>query len=154
MQLTKFSDYSLRVLMFAAASGERLVTIDETAHVYGISRAHLMKVANALTREGYLESVRGRAGGFRLARPPEEILLGGVLRLTEPDFDLVECFGTGNRCVVTGCCRLPGVLGEALGAFLSVLDRCTLADVALQPADFPAVVAADRGPASDATTTT
>ncbi|MGM0583656.1 MAG: RrF2 family transcriptional regulator [Pseudomonadota bacterium] len=141
MQLTKFSDYALRVLMFAAAAGDRLVTIDETARIYGISRAHLMKVVTALTRAGYLESVRGRSGGFRLARPPEEIPLGEVLRLTEPDFALVECFKDSSRCVVAPCCRLPGVIDEALTAFLAVFDRCTLADVALRPADFPGAFA-------------
>ncbi len=147
MQLTKFSDYSLRVLMFAAAAGDRLVTIEETSRTYGISRAHLMKVVTALTRARHLEGVRGRSGGFRLARPPEEISLGDVLRLTEPDFDMVECFGTGNQCAVTGACRLPSVVGEALDAFMSVLDKYTLADVALRPVDFPVVLRQQPEPA-------
>jgi Rrf2 family nitric oxide-sensitive transcriptional repressor len=136
MQLTKFSDYALRVLMFAHAAGDRLVTIEEMAASYRISRAHLMKVVNALTRTGYLTAVRGRSGGLRLAKPAAKIILGDVVRATEPDFALVECFSTGNQCVITGCCRLPRVFNEALDAFLGVLDRHTLESIALRPKDF------------------
>jgi Rrf2 family nitric oxide-sensitive transcriptional repressor len=136
MQLTKFSDYALRVLMFAHAAGDRLVTIEEMAAAYRISRAHLMKVVNALTRAGFLTPVRGRSGGVRLAKPADEIVLGAVVRATEPDFALVECFATGNQCVITGCCRLPSVIDEALDAFLHVLDQHTLASIALRPRDF------------------
>jgi Rrf2 family transcriptional regulator, nitric oxide-sensitive transcriptional repressor len=141
MQLTKFSDYALRVLMYAHAAGDRRVTIEEMAASYRISRAHLMKVVNALTRAGYLTAVRGRSGGLTLARPAETIRLGEVIRSTEPDFALVECFATGNRCVITGCCRLPGVLSEALAAFLETLDQHTLASIALKPRDFRKVLA-------------
>ena len=136
MQLTMFSDFALRVLMFTHAAGDRLVTIDEIAGAYDISRAHLTKVVNTLTRAGYLTAVRGRSGGLRLAMPAEEINLGRVVRATEPDFALVECFSTGNQCVITKCCKLQGVLGEALQAFLAVLDRQTLASIALKPKDF------------------
>jgi Rrf2 family transcriptional regulator, nitric oxide-sensitive transcriptional repressor len=136
MQLTKFSDYALRVLMFTHAAGDRLVTIEEVADAYGISRAHLMKVVNVLTRAGYLKAVRGRSGGLRLAMPADKIGLGNVVRSTEPDFALVECFATGNQCVITGCCRLAGVLHEALDAFEKVLDKHTLASLALRPKDF------------------
>lgn len=142
MRLTTFSDYALRVLMYAAAAGERLITIEETAKTYDISRAHLMKVVNILTRTGYLKGQRGRAGGFTLAKPPEAINLGAVVRATEPDFALVECFATGNQCIVTRRCRLPDVLNEALNAFVSTLDRHTLADVMLTKRDF----AVPRGP--------
>ena len=141
MQLTKFTDYALRVLMYAHAAGDRRVTIEEMAASYRISRAHLMKVVNALTRAGYLTAVRGRSGGLTLARPAETIRLGEVIRSTEPDFALVECFATGNRCVITGCCRLPGVLSQALAAFLETLDQHTLADIALKPRDFRKVLA-------------
>ena len=149
MRLTKFSDYSLRVLMYAAASGERLATIDAAAAAYGVSRAHLTKIVTTLVRGGFLEGVRGRSGGFRLARPAAEIRLGDVLRLTEPDFDMVECFATGESCVVSGCCRLPRVMQQGLDAFLAVFDGVTLADVALAPDAFlpPQARAADR-PAS------
>jgi len=144
MRLTLFSDYSLRVLMFTHAAGDRLVTIEEMAEAYGISRAHLMKVATALTRAGYLSAVRGRSGGLRLARPAEDIVLGEVVRATEPDFALVECFVTGNQCVITKCCRLQGVLREALEQFLDVLDRRTLADIALRPKYFRQLLAPVR----------
>jgi Rrf2 family nitric oxide-sensitive transcriptional repressor len=89
--------------MYAAAAGDRLITIEETAKLYNISRAHLMKVVNILTRAGYLKGVRGRAGGFTLSRLPEAINLGDVVRATEPDFALVECFATGSQCVITKC---------------------------------------------------
>jgi Rrf2 family nitric oxide-sensitive transcriptional repressor len=136
MRLTNFSDFALRVLMYAAAQEDRLITIEETAEVYGISRAHLMKVANQLTRAGYLKAVRGRSGGLALAKRPERINLGDVLRITEPDFALVECFTKDNRCVITPRCRLRGVLHEALAAFTGTLDRFTLADLILGPKDF------------------
>lgn len=136
MQLTSFSDYALRVLMYAHAADDRLVTIEEMASSYRISRAHLMKVVNALTRAGYLTAVRGRTGGVKLAKPAEEIRLGDVIRATEPDFALVECFSTGSMCVINGCCRLPVVLRRALGAFLAELDKHTVASIALRPKDF------------------
>ena len=149
MRLTTFSDYALRVLMYAAAAGERRVTIEETAGAYGISRAHLMKVVNVLTRAGYLTGLRGRAGGFVLARPPKAINLGEVVRATEPDYALVECFATGNQCAITRCCRLPEVLNEALQAFVETLDRYTLADLLLSERDFfaaPPQPGKTRGP--------
>jgi Rrf2 family nitric oxide-sensitive transcriptional repressor len=144
MQLTNFSDYAMRVLMYAHAAGGRRVTIDEMAASYRISRAHLKKVVNALTRAGYLTAVRGRSGGLILARPAEDIGLGEVVRTTEPDFSIVECFSTGNQCALTDCCRLQRVLNEALRAFLSVLDRHTLASIGLKPKDFRAVLQSDR----------
>jgi Rrf2 family nitric oxide-sensitive transcriptional repressor len=136
MRLTDFSDYALRLLMYAGAQGDRLVTIEETAKLYGISRAHLMKVANQLTRAGFMKAVRGRSGGLALAMVPERICLGDVLRATEPDFALVECFRAGNRCLITPRCRLRGVLAEALAAFAATVDRYTLADLMLSPEDF------------------
>lgn len=144
MQLTMFSDLALRVLMYAQSAGNRLVTVDEIAGAYGISRAHLTKVVNALTRAGYLQAVRGRSGGLRLAMPADRISLGSVVRMTEPDFALVECFATGNRCVITRCCRLQGVLEEALQAFLAVLDNRTLASIAPSETDFRGAFALRR----------
>lgn len=140
MRLTLFSDYSLRMLMYTHAASDRLVTIEEMADAYGISRAHLMKVAATLTRAGYLVAVRGRSGGLRLAKPAEEIVLGDVVRATEPDFALVECLATGNQCVITKCCKLQGVLRDALQQFLSVLDSHTLASIALRPRDFRSIL--------------
>ena len=136
MRLTHFSDYALRVLMYAAMRGENLITIEETAGLYGISRAHLMKVANQLTRAGYLKAIRGRSGGLALAKRPDAISLGDVLRATEPDFALVECFTADNRCLITPRCRLRGALHEALAAFVGTLDGYTLADLILSPKDF------------------
>ncbi|MCO5148146.1 MAG: Rrf2 family transcriptional regulator [Aquamicrobium sp.] len=136
MRLTNFSDYALRMLMYAASAGDRLITIEETARVYSLSRTHLNKVANTLTRGGYLKAVRGRSGGLTLARRPEAIRIGDVIRLTEPDFSLVECFATGNQCVLTRCCKLAGVMSEAAASFQATLDRYTLADIALTPGDF------------------
>jgi Rrf2 family nitric oxide-sensitive transcriptional repressor len=130
MRLTNFSDYALRILMYAAVvQDNRLITIEETAEAYGISRAHLMKVANQLTRAGYLKAVRGRSGGLTLAK------LSDVLRATEPDFALVECMTTDNHCVISPRCRLRGALNEALGAFLETLDGYTLADLIITPKD-------------------
>ncbi|WP_071835121.1 RrF2 family transcriptional regulator [Pararhizobium antarcticum] len=136
MQLTAFSDYALRLMMMAAANRDRLVTIEETARAFDISRAHLMKVAHHLVRQGFLKAVRGRTGGLTLARPPEAIGLGDIVRATERDFTLVECFGSANRCRITPRCRLRGVIADALGAFLSVLDRHTLQDLVRNPDDF------------------
>jgi Rrf2 family transcriptional regulator, nitric oxide-sensitive transcriptional repressor len=130
MRLTFYSDYSLRLLMYAAVRYGELVTIQEVADAYGISKNHLMKVAFELGRNGYLETVRGRNGGIRLARDPKEIGLGEVLRRTEEDFTMVECFDSKtNTCVISGPCRLQRALARALQAYLSVLDEYTLADL-------------------------
>lgn len=135
MRLTNFSDFALRLLMYAAAH-DRLITIEETSEVYNISRAHLMKITNTLTRAGFLKAVRGRSGGLTLAKPPRKIRLGDVVRATEPDFALVECFATGNQCIITRCCPLRRILHEGLDAFNAVLDKYTLADLMLKPKDF------------------
>ena len=143
MRLTMMSDYALRVLLYAAAHPGRLVTIDETQEVYDLSRGHLMKIVGTLASAGILRSQRGRAGGFTLGMAPEDIRLGDVLRLTEPDFEMVECFGPDNACAITAFCRLPGIVTEALDAFMAVMDRHTLADLIIRPQDF-AVLAAAR----------
>ncbi|MGN6304686.1 MAG: RrF2 family transcriptional regulator [Mesorhizobium sp.] len=136
MRLTNFSDYALRMLMYAASAGDRLITIEEAARVFGVSKTHLNKVANTLTRAGFLKSVRGRSGGLTLGRAPQDICIGDVIRLTEPDFALVECFATGNQCVITQRCKLPRMLNDAMASFHATLDRYTLADIALMPRDF------------------
>jgi Rrf2 family transcriptional regulator, nitric oxide-sensitive transcriptional repressor len=150
MRLTKFSDYALRVLIFAASvDAERLVTIEQTAALYGISRAHLKKVVRLLIRDGYLEGLRGRTGGFRLALPPERINLGAVLRSTEPDFSMVECFSTENACRITRQCRLPVLINEALVALVTVFDTHTLADILVDQRHFasvPTLPLPQRGP--------
>lgn len=140
MHLSKFSDYALRALLLAASRPGSFVTIKETAEFYVISQAHLKKVIRRLAQKGYVEAVRGHGGGFTLARPASEINLGALIRDTEPDFALVECFRAGNACRITSGCHLPGVFSQALGAFWTVLDRHTLHDVAVAPALFdPAV---------------
>ncbi|WP_298351311.1 Rrf2 family transcriptional regulator [Rhodoblastus sp.] len=136
MRLMSFTDFALRMLMYAAAREDRLVTIEEIANLFDISRGHLMKVANALTRAGLMTAVRGRSGGLRLSRPPEKIGLGEVIRAIEPDFALVECFGEDDQCLITRRCRLRGILHEGLDAFNAVLDKYTLADLMLRPKDF------------------
>ncbi|WP_420403244.1 Rrf2 family transcriptional regulator [Nisaea sp.] len=127
MRLNVQTDYALRLLMHLAVSTDRLVTIQEAADRFRISKNHLMKLANALGRDGFVEAVRGRRGGLRLARPAEEITIGEVVRRMENDFALVECFQAGgNECLITPACRLKGVLHRAVDAFLAELDRCTL----------------------------
>jgi len=136
MRLTTMTDYALRLLMYVAQRPERLCTIAEVAQAHGISEAHLMKVTHQLGQRGWLETVRGKGGGIRLARQPAQVNLGAVVRSMEPDFDLVECFATGDQCVLTGHCRLAGVLGGALRDFMAHLDGYTLADL-LPGTDLP-----------------
>lgn len=125
MKLTLFTDYAVRVLLYLGARPERLCSIAEVAQAYRVSQNHLMKVVNQLARQGYVESVRGRSGGIRLGRAPEAINLGRLIRDTEDGFELVDC----GACVVAPACGVTSVLGEALAAFLAVLDRYTLADM-------------------------
>jgi Rrf2 family nitric oxide-sensitive transcriptional repressor len=130
VRLTVYTDYSLRVLMFLAVKGDELATIAEIAKAYGVSKNHLMKVVHQLGVAGYVETVRGKGGGLRLARPAQEIVLGEVVRRTEPDMALVPCFEPdGASCTIFSGCVLKGVLGEARDAFLTVLDRRTLAEL-------------------------
>ncbi len=125
MKLTRYTDYSLRVLMHLAARPERLSSISEIARSYRISQNHLMKVVHDLRKAGYVAAVRGRSGGIRLARAAEEINVGDVVRHTEEGFDLVDC----GSCIIAPACGLTGVLGEALAAFMRTLDGYTLADL-------------------------
>ena len=116
--------------MYVALKDGALVTIRDVADAYGISKNHLMKVAYQLGRHGLLETVRGRNGGLRLGRPPRKIGLGEIVRLTEEDFTIVECFDPQtDSCAITRTCRLRGVLQKALRAYLAVLDEYTLADL-------------------------
>jgi Rrf2 family transcriptional regulator, nitric oxide-sensitive transcriptional repressor len=133
MRLTLYTDYSLRVLLYLAHKEGALVTITELADFYDISRNHLVKVVHNLGLNGYIETNRGRGGGIRLARPAKEMQIGEIVRTTEPDFDLLECFNEEtDRCVVSKSCSLKGVIHEAQASFLSVLDKYTLADMALK----------------------
>jgi Rrf2 family nitric oxide-sensitive transcriptional repressor len=135
MRLTLYTDYSLRVLLYLVLDPEQSATISEIATSYGISRNHLVKVVNNLVRLGYVASTRGRSGGLRLNAVPGEVSLGEVVRRTEHDFQLVECFvPETNTCPIAGICRLETVLFEAQAAFMSTLDRYSLADLGKQQA--------------------
>jgi len=129
VEFTYYTDYSLRVLIYAGLRGDQLCLISEIAEHYRISRNHLTKVVHGLARGGFIHTHRGKGGGLTLARPPEEISLGAVVRHTEGPFRPVECFRTGNLCVITGPCSLPKILEDASRAFLAVLDAHTLADL-------------------------
>ena len=130
MYLTQYTDYALRVLMYAAANDKELVNIGTIADAYGISKSHLMKVVTALVKGGFLLSVRGKGGGLRLARPAEEITIGEVVRCLEPH-QLVECMGERSQCncLVLPHCRLAGVLSGAYRSFIQHLDGVTLAEI-------------------------
>ena len=131
MRLTLYTDYSLRVLLYLASREGQTVTISELAGFYKVSRNHLVKVVHELGLNGYIQTTRGKNGGIRLNKPAAEIVIGEVVRKTEPDFDLLECFNPAiNQCVISRACDLKSVLYEARASFLSVLDKYTLADAA------------------------
>jgi Rrf2 family nitric oxide-sensitive transcriptional repressor len=132
MKLTRFTDYSLRVLIYLGLKKDERVTIREISEAYGISRNHLMKVVSLLTRMGYLDARRGPGGGIALARPADEIIVANVVRDMEDDLNLVECFCKGGTCIIKPVCELKSVLCQALGAYLKTLENYTLSDL-LQP---------------------
>jgi Rrf2 family nitric oxide-sensitive transcriptional repressor len=125
MRLTRYTDYAMRVLLYLGAQPEKVCSISEIARAYGISQNHLMKVAHDLGKAGYIEGVRGRSGGIRLAKSADQINVGDVVRQTEEGFELVEC----GTCVIAPACGLTGALDEALAAFMAVLDHYTLSDL-------------------------
>ena len=134
MRLTQYSDYALRMLIYAALHPGELVTIAEISKAYGISKNHLMKVANTLSQAGYLKAIRGRKGGLTLGKPANAITVGEVVRLTESGSVFVECADpTTNACVITRSCNLKHVLRDALSEFYKRLDRATLADMVDEP---------------------
>lgn len=144
MRLSEYTDYTLRVLMYCAARPGQLVTIGELADHHGLSKNHLMKVVNDLARQGLLETTRGRGGGLRLLKDPRHIRVGDVVRASETDFRLVECFEAGtNLCTLTPTCRLKHLFGDALQAYFAALDGATLADVTAPVRGVP--IAARRG---------
>jgi Rrf2 family nitric oxide-sensitive transcriptional repressor len=133
MRLTVYTDYALRVLMYLALKPDGLATIAEIAESYGISKNHLMKVTHQLGVAGYVETVRGRTGGLRLAKSVEAIAIGEVVRYTEPDMAIVTCFKPIDApCVIRPCCVLRRALEKARAAFIGVLDDYTLGDL-VQP---------------------
>ncbi|WEF35083.1 RrF2 family transcriptional regulator [Pseudoduganella chitinolytica] len=134
MRLTSFTDYTLRSLIYLGMNRDRLATIQDIADLHKISKNHLTKVIHQLGASGLVETVRGRNGGLRLAREPEDINIGAVVRQSEPDFFIAECFDQSRHdCIFTGACTLQHKLGEAMRAFLAVLDGVTLADVLPRP---------------------
>ncbi|ODS92202.1 MAG: Rrf2 family transcriptional regulator [Comamonas sp. SCN 65-56] len=137
MHLTQWTDYALRVLMYCAAyeGREQPVTITEIAQAHGISRSHLTKIVRQLASLELLDTTRGRGGGMRLMRPAQEIIVGAVVRATETNFEMVECFSTSHSiCRISSNCNLKGVLDRATRSYLAVLDGVTLADLAPQSA--------------------
>ncbi|WP_349361176.1 Rrf2 family transcriptional regulator [Stappia sp.] len=135
MRLTSFTDYGLRMLMRMASEPERACSSAELADEFGLSRNHLAKIMQRLSRGGLIVTRRGGGGGAVLAKPPGEIRLGAIVRLLEEDQPLVECFAAdGGACSIDGQCRLKARLRSAQAAFVTDLDRSTLADIALRPA--------------------
>jgi Rrf2 family nitric oxide-sensitive transcriptional repressor len=133
MQLTLHTDYALRVLIYLAQKGDDLATISEIADFYKISRNHLVKVVHHLAQEKFIHTTRGKHGGMRLARDPNLISIGEVVRRMEPNFDIVECFSNSNQpCTVTPICTLKEVLHRASNEFLALLDQYTVADAVVQ----------------------
>ncbi|GGF75217.1 DNA-binding protein [Paracoccus acridae] len=132
MKLTRYTDYALRTLIFLAARDGGLVSIRQIAEAHDISQNHLMKIVQDLAASGFIRTTRGRHGGLQLARPATEITIGQVVRHTEGDSGMVDC----STCRVAEDCGLPAVFSEAREAFLAVLDRCRLSDVARMPNAF------------------
>lgn len=130
MHLKRYTDFSLRVLIYLGLHCDRLVTIAEIASAFDISRNHLMKVAQSLAAFGFVRSVPGKNGGLALARNPADIRLGHVIRQMEGDFDMVECFNPDeNTCRILPVCGLKPLLHDATERFLESLDHYTVQDL-------------------------
>jgi Rrf2 family nitric oxide-sensitive transcriptional repressor len=147
MKLTSYTNYALRSLQLAALKSPDLVRVDDVARIHNLSRPHIMKIVHELGKAGYLETVRGRGGGFRLGRPASEIVVGDVIRITEGPLDVVECFNREkNTCPLIGVCILSKKIQDATAAFMAVLDDLTVADISanrgqlmdrIAPLEFP-----------------
>jgi Rrf2 family nitric oxide-sensitive transcriptional repressor len=130
MQLTVFTDYGLRSLMYLAANPDRLCSVKEIAEHYGISRNHLVKVVHRLAQLEYIASSKGKGGGIKLARDPAALKLGDLVRVLEPNMNVVECFDREtNTCRIVSACQLKHYLSDASQAFIDTLNRHSLADV-------------------------
>ncbi len=142
MKLTSYTNFAMRSLQLAALKSPDLIRVDDVVRVHGLARPHIVKIVHELGLAGYVETQRGRGGGFRLARPAEEIIVGDVVRLTEGPLELVECFNPEhNTCPLIGICKLSRALQEATRAFMAVLDDLTLADIASNRSDLLARIA-------------
>jgi Rrf2 family nitric oxide-sensitive transcriptional repressor len=153
MKLTSYSNYAMRSLQLAALKAPALVRIDDAARIHNLSRPHIMKIVHELGKTGYLETVRGRGGGFRLARPPEDIVVGDVIRITEGTLDIAECFNPEkNTCPLIGICILSRKMQEATAAFMAVLDGLTIADIAANRGQLMDRIAPLKMPRAETTT--
>ncbi|MGE0666183.1 MAG: Rrf2 family transcriptional regulator [Sphingomonadales bacterium] len=137
MRLTLYTDYALRVLIHLALNDDRLCSIGEVSRTYDASHNHLMKVVNSLSNDGFIETVRGRSGGMRLARPADQIRVGDVVRRTEEGFQLADCSG----CALSPACGLTGVLAEGMAAMMVVFDAYTIADLLTDKATMRRLIA-------------
>jgi len=153
MKLTAFTDYSLRVLIYLAAAPERRATVSEIAAAFDVKENHLTKVVHHLGKRGWVETTRGKGGGLLLAKPAKDICIGDVVRDTEGQAMPAECFAAEeSTCAIVSCCRLKGVLAEAVKAFYAVLDRYTLADITRRRLELYSILHVQR-PASTARAT-
>jgi Rrf2 family nitric oxide-sensitive transcriptional repressor len=149
MQLDKFTDYGLRVLIYLRVNNNRRASVSEIAAKFLLSEHHLSKVATTLASEGFVTSTRGRAGGLRLAKPASDIHVGAVVRGLTRNLSVAECFAGNGACVITPACGLRGPLAEAQEAFFKVLDGYSLEDVSGQGADLAALLGLDDPSALD-----
>lgn len=133
MRLTTLTDYSMRLLMYLDQHPDRLCTIAEIADYHHISQAHLMKITHLLAKGGWIHTQRGKNGGMKLAKPSTHINLGELVRYMESDLAVVECLSDQTQCVLSGQCRLTGILNQALQHFLQHLDQYSLADLLPTP---------------------
>jgi len=130
MKMTSYTDYSLRALLYIAGHKDRLVTISEIAEFHNVSRNHMTKVINNLSRNDFIATVRGKSGGIRLSREPEDIILADVIYNTEQHMNLAECFDREiNTCPIIGGCKLMKILYEARRGFMSPFENATLANI-------------------------
>jgi len=150
MKLTSYTNYALRSLQLAAIKAPALVRVDDVVKIHNLSKPHVMKIVHQLGRAGYLDTVRGRGGGFRLARSPDQIIVGDVVRLTEGPLDVVECFNPDkNTCPLIGICVLSRKVHEATAAFMAVLDDLTIADISANKGQLMSRIAPLEAPISE-----
>ena len=133
MNVTRFTDYALRVLIYLGVNDQNLVTIKDVATSYDISKNHLMKVVQELSAQGYVEATRGKNGGIKLSRSADQINIGELVRKFEQQSVLIECFGESNQCVITPACQLKEIFAGALEHFFIYLEQYTLADLIKHP---------------------
>lgn len=145
MRLTQYSNYALRILMFANLHNDRLCQCQEVADTFSISKAHLVKCVHQLGQWGFIQNIRGRNGGFRLAKPAEKITVGAVIRKTEDTLDLVECFNNQtNTCRIVSVCKLNRTLMRAMNSFMDEMDKVTIKDITSNQRDLLALLQPDN----------